>query len=105
MQKQVVLTSYRVLEAGHIEVQLGKRIVDDGGQVIANEYHRTAIEPGTSVEDQMAAVNAHLVKMGWPAASAEVMARLQRVAELEHTPEVVAKAKSLSESRLEAAGR
>ena len=40
---------------GIIEVRILK---SDGG------WHRTTVEPGTDADEQMAAVNTHLVKMG-----------------------------------------
>jgi hypothetical protein len=39
--------------------------------------HRTVIEPGVAVADQVAAVNAHLARMGYPSADLDAIGQIE----------------------------
>lgn len=58
-------------QTGNVGVRMRKEIRDDSGSLMTFEYHRTMIAPDTDVALQMAAVNAHLVKMSYPAVKTE----------------------------------
>jgi hypothetical protein len=55
------------LQTGIIGVRMQKQTLDDLGQLLKFEYHRTAIAPGGDATAQMAAVSLHLSAMGFPA--------------------------------------
>lgn len=88
IRKRVVLSQIEITPDGTLQVRLDKQVVE-GDQVLSREYHRTAIPPGTKVQDQMAFVNAHLAQMGWPDLEAAAYERIKRIAKVEHTREVV----------------
>jgi hypothetical protein len=52
-------------------------------------YHRTTIEPGVSVDDQIAAVNAHLAKMKCKPVEIGGIDRIREFVAAAHTPDVV----------------
>lgn len=58
-------------QTGIIGVRMRKQVVDDAGNVLVNDYHRTSIEPGANPAEHMAAVNTHLETMGFPPVPAE----------------------------------
>ena len=78
LEKRTVLSQIEVPVGGAIQVRLEKQVVEDG-VVLAKEYHRTVIEPGTEPEDQMAAVNEHLKTMGCAPVSGEDIARIRKL--------------------------
>ena len=86
--KRTTLDRVEVLANGTLQIRLLKIIAEDE-TVLAQQYHRTVVPPGTSIDEQFAAVNVHLQEMGFPAVGAEDIARLQRLVVVEHTPEVV----------------
>lgn len=66
IEKQTKLDRMEILSNGVIQIRLAKQIVEDG-VVISQSWHRTVIPPVTNPSDQMAAVNTHLIQMGFPA--------------------------------------
>lgn len=48
-----------------------KQILADNGAVMSSDYHRTVIDADVDPVVQMAAVNAHLQTMGYPAVKSE----------------------------------
>lgn len=73
--RNVILNQITLCADGSVGVQLMKQIIDDG-EVIFQEPHRTVVDCFGDVEAQMAAVNAHLAKMGFPAVSVEGVERI-----------------------------
>ena len=75
-----------ITENSTVHVRIAKQVVDNG-EVIAQQWHRCALEPGQNVEDMISAVDADLTKQGygpvvdWSGVRATVAA--------EHTPEVI----------------
>jgi hypothetical protein len=63
-------------QTGNVGVRMRKQVITDDGTLIANDYHRTVIDAGADPAAQMAAVNAHLATMGFPAAKSEDVAVL-----------------------------
>ncbi|MCW5697244.1 MAG: hypothetical protein KIS96_11010 [Bauldia sp.] len=74
---------------GTLLIRLRKRTSLDG-EVLKEDWHRTSIPPGESVEMQMAAVNDHLHSMGFDQLPAEEVATIAAMANVHHTPAVVA---------------
>jgi hypothetical protein len=97
ISKRVILDQVETTAVGVVQLRFRKEIVEDG-RVIGFEYHRTTLEPGIPLPAQMAAVNEHLGRMGWPAVAD--MSRAQRIVDVEHTPERVAQFKREREERL-----
>ncbi len=87
IEKRTVLDRIHVATNGTLQVRFLKQTVD-GGRVIAQEFHRTAIPPGVNVDDQMQAVNSHLQALGYGA-----VANYQALTDLaakEHSAECMA---------------
>lgn len=59
------------LQTGNITLRLLKQVANDDGTVLASDYHRTSIASDADPGVHLAAVNAHLMKMGYPALSEE----------------------------------
>lgn len=82
---KTVLEHIEVDATGTTFIQWRKQIVADDGTLMFNEAHRTSMQPqhfavdhlgnvgalmpATNRAAHLAAVDAHLVKMGWPATS------------------------------------
>lgn len=86
--RQVIVEQIECTGSRVVQIRFQKQLVEDG-TVVAMEYHRTAIEPGIPAKDQLAEVNAHLNRMGWPAVAAEGVDRINAICAIEHTPAVV----------------
>ena len=63
ISKQTILDRIEILRDGTMQIRFAIQVVEDGN-VLANDWHRTALPPGTDLTAQMAAVNDHLVSMG-----------------------------------------
>jgi hypothetical protein len=63
-------------QTGNVAVRILKQIADQSGQVLASPIHRTSLAPKTHLATHMAAVNAHLAAMGYPALSDADVARI-----------------------------
>lgn len=85
MIKLTKVSQIEVSEHGHIHVRIAKQIAD-GGAVLSSEYHRTSIECGGDVAEQMATINAHLEKMGWPPVDGSQIDRVSAIASADWTP-------------------
>lgn len=81
-------------ESGVVQIRFEKRVLDDAGNLIERTYHRTCVEPGTALDEQMVPVNAHLVQLGYETPDAVTMERMRKEVEAVHTPERVAKYKA-----------
>jgi hypothetical protein len=62
-------------QTGTVGVRMKKQIVE-GETVLAEQYHRTTIDTGADPAARMAAVDAHLATMGYPAIRSEDVAVL-----------------------------
>lgn len=89
LTKEVILDRIEILANGIIQLRFKKQVVEDGN-ALSFEYHRTSLEPGVPLANQMEAVNNHLAAMGWPAVSPRDIARIQAHVAVAHTPDVVA---------------
>jgi colicin import membrane protein len=89
LKKQTVLSQIEVQPDGTLQIRLAKQVVD-GDEVFASDYHRTAIPPGHSVDDQMNAVDADLINNhGFPALDKAERDRIKAHAKVAHTPDAV----------------
>lgn len=62
----------------------------DNGRVVSSAYHRTSLEPGILLVDQIATVNTHLFVMGWPTIPLRDQNQIALMVTREHTPVVIA---------------
>lgn len=60
MKKETTIDKIEIDASGTIGVRFACQVLDDEGTVVVNHWHRTAIPPGVDVDEQMAAVAAHL---------------------------------------------
>lgn len=88
LSHKTVVDQIEVRRDGTIQVKLGL-LVMDGDSEISCQWHRTAIEPGGDVDEQIAAVNAHLESMGKAPVPTEELKPLKDVKGVVHTPAVV----------------
>ena len=63
-------------QTGNVGVRMRKQVLADNGEVLSDGYHRTMIDAGGDPDTQIAAVNAHLAAMGFPAIKTEDVAVL-----------------------------
>ena len=89
INRRVIVERIECVDFSVLQIRMQKQIVE-GDVVLAREFHRTVIEPGTSVFEQFEAVNAHLRQMGWPDVEGESVARVSRIAAAVHTEEAIA---------------
>lgn len=89
IQKKSVFESLDIAPSGIVQIRIGI-VVLDGDEIIARKNHRSMIEPGIAVSDQMTMVNAHLASMNEPEVGADEIARLDAIVAVVHTPEVIA---------------
>jgi len=101
LEKRTVVDRIEVDRDGVMCIRLTKEVLEDGN-IIASTYHRTLIEPGASIDDQMATVNADLVGLNAAEATASDIGRLKAVAATVHTDTVIA---AYEQERAEAAAR
>jgi hypothetical protein len=88
LTERTVVSKMEITESAAIQLRIEMQVVKDG-RVISAEYHRTIIEPGVDAADQIAAVNRNLKRMGYEPLADHEVERVKRVADIEHTPEVV----------------
>lgn len=89
LEKRVIFSQVECTASGFTQIRFEKQIVENS-EVIAREYHRTALEPGMALDLQMELVNRHLAQMGYPPVAASDIERVRRIVEVEHTPARVA---------------
>lgn len=66
--KQSTINQIEITEGATVQFRIALEVVENE-EVLSRTWHRSAIEKGGDVDAQMAAVNAHLASMGWPAVS------------------------------------
>lgn len=96
IEKQTIIDQIEVTRNKTIQVRLGLLLLEDGKE-ISCQWHRTVIEPGVAVEDQINIVNTHLQQMGKSPVAVEQLAELSKVTAIIHTPTVIAEHKQRQE--------
>ncbi len=103
IEKKTIVDQIEITRDGTIQLRLGLLLVEDGVE-IGCTYHRTAIPPGTDPAAQLAAVDAHLTKMGKATLDTSEAKRVTDIAPVVHTLEAVSKyAQKVVESNLKVA--
>ena len=74
--KRTKVNQIEITESGVVQVRIALQIIE-GGNVVSNKWHRTAISPDGDVDAQMAAVNVHLNQMNEQPVSAEDIAKVK----------------------------
>jgi hypothetical protein len=102
LEKRVVFSQVECTASGFTQIRFEKQIVENT-EIVAREYHRTALEPGMVLERQMELVNQHLGQMGYPPVGAADIERIRRIVEVEHTPARIAAFAAMRAAAAEAA--
>lgn len=90
MMKRTILDQIEVTRDGTIQLRLAKEVVDDDGAVLSSRWVRTALPPGHDVQTQIAALNSHLSAEGWEDVSGGDVTKVEQVATVTWTEEVLA---------------
>lgn len=88
IEKKTVVDQIEIARDGTVQIRFGLLLIEDGNEIDC-KWHRTALPPGTDVDAQIAAVNAHLGSMGKQSVETGRIALLKDVVALVHTPEAV----------------
>lgn len=88
LEQKTVIDQIEIKPDGTVQGRAAKQVLKDG-QVLRQEPHRFALEPGGNFQTLVDNVNAHLTQMGEATIAPEEWARVERVVKLEHTPDVV----------------
>lgn len=91
MKKQTVFNQLEMNEDGLIQIRFQKQFVDDDGSVTALGWHRTILEPGGNIDEQLSSADANLKAMGEGGLKETAgLDAVRRVVETVHTPEAIA---------------
>ena len=72
MHKRTVIDRIEIEpQTGNVGVRMRKQLVNDDGSIDELGYHRTMIDAGGNPAAQVAAVDAHLATLGFPAVKTE----------------------------------
>ncbi len=86
--KKANLHSITVTPEGHLEVKMAKSVDVDGENILLG-WHRTVVEVGGDSDAQMAAVNSHLMEMGFSAVPEQELIDVKAHAAIAAKPEKV----------------
>lgn len=84
---RTVVDQIECTRSGELQVRLLKQVIE--GAVSVSEPHRLIIEPGEDIDARVADVNSHLDQLGFPAIDEASVARIKRLAAVEHPAPVV----------------
>jgi hypothetical protein len=90
LTKKTILDQIEITRNGTIQLRFAKLVLENEEE-ISSRWHRTVINPGTSVEEQLAHVNDHLMQMGEEPVTFADVNKIQAVVDIVHVPEFVAK--------------
>lgn len=89
IEHKTIIDQIEITRIKTIQIRFGLLLVD-GDTELSCQWHRTVIEPGVAVDDQIKAVNQHLQKMGRQACALSELTVLKTVVTTIHTPTVIA---------------
>src|SRR5262245_25710802 len=89
IERRTIVDQIEITRRGTVQLRLAIQTVI-GDKVLSFEYHRTGFEPGTDLDSAVPVVQGALQQLGAPEMSASEWARVRRVLQVEHTPEVIA---------------
>lgn len=98
--KQSTLNQIEIDAFGNVLMRIAKLVID-GEQVLAKEWHRSSVAVGADINAQMAAVNADLVQQGWPPVADGDIERISQHAATAWTPDRIAAASLTLDAELE----
>lgn len=93
IEKKTIIDQIEVTRTGHVQIRFGLLVLEDDVE-LASQWHRTSVEPGGNVDNQLAAVNAHLQQMNKAQIETTDIPKLKQIVALAHDPETVAKFKT-----------
>lgn len=88
IEKNTVVDQIEATRNGYVQVRFGLVLVEDGVET-ESKWHRTAIEPGGSVDAQIAAVNLDLARSKYPGVALSDVDRIKAIAQVVQTPAAV----------------
>jgi hypothetical protein len=88
IEKRTVVDQIEATRNGTVQVRFGLVLVENGAEIDC-KWHRTAIEPGGSVDAQIAAVNVDLARSKYPAITPSDIDRIKAIAQVAQTPSVI----------------
>lgn len=88
IEKKTIVDKIEIARDGTMQIRLGLLIVEDGVELDC-KWHRTAVEPGVSVDNQMELCNAHLISMGRSPADTSEIKKIKDISTLVQTAEVI----------------
>ena len=66
LTEQTIISHIGILEDGQLQVRRSRRVFDDTGTMIAEQYHRHVVAPGDDVTNEDARVRAVAILMHTP---------------------------------------
>lgn len=96
IEKRTIVDQIEITRDKTIQIRFGLLLLEDGIE-LSCQWHRTAIEPGISVDTQIAAVNNHLQQMGKSTVPPTELDNLKQIVPVVHTPAVIAAHKQRQE--------
>jgi len=90
MERRTVANKIEVDEHGVIGVRFALQTINAAGEIVSQQWHRTAFLPDTDVDEQMKFVNADVTAQDFPACGVDCVARIKAHTVVARTPEVVA---------------
>lgn len=92
LEKKTIIDQIEITRDGTIQIRMGLLVLDDGVELSCH-WHRTAVEPGGTIDTQLNAVDAHLQSgirgTVFPIVDKTKVPLIKSVMDLVHTPEVV----------------
>lgn len=79
IEKQTVLDQIEITRSGAVQLRFALLLVEDGNE-IDSRWHRTIIEPGQDIDQQIKLVNAHLAQMGKGQIGADDLVKIKKYA-------------------------
>lgn len=83
--KRTIIDQIEITKDGHIQIRMRKQVVDEGS-IFELGFHRTIIECGGNIDEQMILVNAHLNQMGFGSISEKEISEIKQHAQIAFTP-------------------
>lgn len=98
--KRTVVSQVEITEQGYIQIRLGLQVVDQTTyaatgavteNIISNNWHRTAVPPGSNIDAQMTMVNGDIAnRFGAEPVDAAAIDRIKAFAAVAWNPEALA---------------
>jgi hypothetical protein len=84
IEKRTILDQIEITRGGILQIRFGLLLVEDGKEIDC-KWHRTSVEPGGSVDAQIAAVNEDLTARGNKPVDQAAVAKLKAIIAAAHS--------------------